>query len=81
MVLATWKQAGGISEDEVREALSRLDPLWEELFPAEQARMIQLLVERVDLDTDGTSIRLRVEGLGSVASDLSAIGTSGRAAA
>jgi hypothetical protein len=83
VVVATWKQARteGISEEEVREALARLDPLWEELFPAEQARVIQLLVERVDLDEAGASIRLRVEGLGSVASDLSAIGTSGRAAA
>ena len=25
-----------------------LDPLWDELFPAEQARIVQLLVERVD---------------------------------
>ena len=27
----------------------QLDPLWEELFPAEQARIVQLLVERVDV--------------------------------
>ena len=26
-----------------------LDPLWDELFPAEQARIVQLLVERVDV--------------------------------
>jgi site-specific DNA recombinase len=30
----------GIDEAEVREALPRLDPLWDELFPAEQARMV-----------------------------------------
>jgi len=30
--------SGSASEPEVREALERLDPLWEELFPAEQAR-------------------------------------------
>ena len=29
---------------------SSLDPLWDELFPAEQARIVQLLVERVDVD-------------------------------
>ena len=28
-----------------------LDPLWDELFPAEQARIVQLLVERVDVGT------------------------------
>jgi hypothetical protein len=26
-----------------------LDPLWDELFPAEQARIVALLVERVDI--------------------------------
>ena len=36
---------GDIDEAEVREALHRLDPLWDELFPAEQARIVQLLVE------------------------------------
>ena len=39
----------GLTEAEVREALQRLDPLWDELFPAEQARIVQLLVERVDV--------------------------------
>jgi DNA invertase Pin-like site-specific DNA recombinase len=75
VVVATWKEARteGISEDEVREALGRLDPLWEELFPAEQARVIQLLVERVDLDTEGASIRLRVEGLSGIVRQLTGI--------
>ena len=30
----------------------------DQLFPAEQARIVQLLVERVDVDVDGISIRL-----------------------
>jgi hypothetical protein len=33
---------GDISEAEVREALERLDRLWNELFPAEQARIYHL---------------------------------------
>jgi hypothetical protein len=39
-------RAWDISEAEVSEALERLDSLWDELFPAEQARIVQLLVER-----------------------------------
>ena len=31
----------------------QLDPLWDELFPAEQARIVQLLVERVDVRMHG----------------------------
>jgi site-specific DNA recombinase len=37
--------------------------LWSQLFPAEQARVIQLLVERVDISTWGADLTLRVEGL------------------
>jgi hypothetical protein len=47
-----------------------LDPLWDQLFPAEQARIVQLLVERVIVRHDGLEIRLRVEGIGSVVEDL-----------
>jgi len=42
-----------MTEDEAWLALERLDPLWEELFPAEQARIIHLLVDRVDIRPDG----------------------------
>jgi site-specific DNA recombinase len=59
-----------IGDDEVREALQRLDPLWEELFPAEQACIVQLLVERVTVAEDGLDIRLRAAGLASVAAEL-----------
>jgi hypothetical protein len=40
-------EAPELTEHEVREALSRLEPLWDELFPAEQARIMRALVERV----------------------------------
>ena len=30
-------------------ALERLEPLWDELFPAEQARILRLLVDRVEI--------------------------------
>ena len=46
IVVATWRAARseieGLTEDDVREALERLDPLWDELFPAEQARIVHL---------------------------------------
>ena len=42
---------------------AELDPLWDELFPAEQARIVQLLVERVDVRMHGVEVRLRPNGL------------------
>ena len=77
IIVRTWRAARkpleGLSDATVREALHRLDPLWEELFPAEQARVIQLLVDRVDVGVDGADIRLRAEGLTSLVSDLTAV--------
>jgi site-specific DNA recombinase len=67
IIIGTWKAAKAtdpeINENTVREALVQLDPLWDELFPAEQARIVQLLVERVDIGLGGLDVRLRVDGL------------------
>ena len=64
---------------DAHETLTRLDPLWDELFPAEQARIMALLVERVDIDTDGLNVRLRVDGLSSLTREMPA-GDIGEAA-
>jgi hypothetical protein len=74
VVVGTWlasrAEAPDLTEDYVRDALERLDPLWDELFPAEQARIVRLLVERVEVGPAGADIRLRVGGLASLARDL-----------
>jgi DNA invertase Pin-like site-specific DNA recombinase len=85
IIVATWRTArqsmDGLNESDVREALNRLGPLWDELFPAEQARIVQLLVERVDVSTDGADIRLRTEGLTNLIADLRAVRPQDRRAA
>ena len=76
LIVRTWRAAreqdGAITEAEVRNALLELDPLWDELFPAEQARIVQLLVERVDIGESGVTLRLRTEGLTSLVQELRA---------
>jgi DNA invertase Pin-like site-specific DNA recombinase len=76
ILVGTWMAAHAelpeLTEDDTREALERLDPLWNELFPAEQARIIRLLVERVEIGPAGADIRLRIAGLTSLARDLGA---------
>ena len=85
IVVRTWKvlrtEGHPVSEREVREALETLDPLWEALFPAEQARIVRLLVERVDIHLDGARIRLRTDGLASLMQELRARNPDERAAA
>ena len=70
IIVGTWKEARkqdeDVTEPEVSEALNALDPVWDALFPAEQARLVQLLVKRVDIRVDVMSVRLRVDGLSGV---------------
>ncbi|MDG4591490.1 MAG: recombinase family protein [Defluviicoccus sp.] len=76
IIVGTWRSARpeieDLSETEVCEALLNLDPIWDELFPAEQARILQLLVERVDVHPDRLDLQLRVDGLQTLVADLRA---------
>ena len=75
MVARTWataKREGKeeITEREVTVLLADVAPVWNELFPAEQARIVQLLVERVDVQEDTLEVRIRTEGLVSLVGEL-----------
>lgn len=77
IIVATWRAARksikGLTERQVGDQLRSFDALWSELFPVEQARIVQLLVERVDLSEKGADIRLRTEGLASLIHELGAV--------
>ncbi len=80
MIVATWRSARrdlpDLTEVEVRDALDCFDPLWDELFPAEQTRIVRLLVDRVDITATGIDIRLRVDGLGTLFAEMRGGGTA-----
>ena len=59
-----------LTEREVTVLLADFATVWNELFPAEQARIIQLLVERVDVQEDALEVRIRAEGLASLVGEL-----------
>ncbi len=46
--------------------------VWDALFPAEQARILQLLIERVEVHPDRLDLQLRVDGLQTLVTDLRA---------
>jgi DNA invertase Pin-like site-specific DNA recombinase len=83
MIIGAWRaarhDAPDLTEREARDALVTLDPLWNELFPAEQTRIVQLLIERVDIAADGVRIKIRKEGLEGLREELSAIASTPRA--
>lgn len=67
MVVKTWEAAhaeeSGITEQEVRKYLHNIGPIWNELFPAEQTRIIRLLIESVTVHPSGIDLRIRTSGL------------------
>lgn len=85
VVMSTWRAAQsrheGVMEGEVREALTALDSLWAELFPVEQTRIIQLLIERIDIGADGLKLRFRDKGLAQMVTEVGIITGKGRKAA
>ena len=80
MLVGTRRAARGmapeVTEQEVLQAMERIEPLWDELFPAERTRIVRLLVERVDVRAEGAAVRLRLDGLGGLVRDLAAQGVA-----
>jgi hypothetical protein len=73
IIARTWaaaKHEVELPERDVVKTITDFEPLWDELFPAEQARIVRLLVERVDLAPDGMQVRLRAEGLQTMVEEL-----------
>jgi hypothetical protein len=75
---AAQEDAPDITEREVADVLRGLDAVWDALFPLEQARIIQLLVETVVVTTDGLDIRVRTNGLRGLLQELQGVATEGK---
>ena len=70
--VATGREA--IDEHDLSTALSLFDPVWDALFPREQARILRLLVERVGFDgREGTlALTFRPTGIKALAHEVEA---------
>jgi len=83
IIVRTWRVAkqslDGIDEAEVREGSGSIRS--GRSYSREQARIVRLLIERVDVSLDGADIRLRTEGLTNLVTDLRAIMPERRRAA
>jgi site-specific DNA recombinase len=43
--------------------MTRLDAIWDQLFPAEQQRIVRLLIEKVIVSPDDLEVRFRPNGI------------------
>jgi DNA invertase Pin-like site-specific DNA recombinase len=69
-IAALRREGAPVEEAAVVAALAGFERLWGALYPAEQARIVQLLVERITVSTNGIAVDLRKEGLGLVLRDM-----------
>jgi site-specific DNA recombinase len=48
---------------QVIQTLQSFEPVWDELFPAEQVRIVQLLVDRVTVSPTGIRVDMKTAGM------------------
>jgi len=66
-IAAVKKAAPDIGQSQI---IAGFEQVWSALFPAEQARIVRLLVERVTVTAEGLVVDLRTEGLGAVVREM-----------
>ncbi|MFL0805569.1 MAG: recombinase family protein [Agarilytica sp.] len=52
-----------ISENDVRKGLQSIETLWDCLYHNEQARLLQLFIQRIDVSVEGVSLIIRTNGI------------------
>ena len=50
--------------------MKRLDAIWDQLFPAEQTRIVKMLVEKVIVTPNDLEVRLHANGIERLVTDL-----------
>lgn len=51
-------------------AITRLDAIWDQLFPAEQQRIVRLLIDKVVVSPNDIEVRFRPNGIEVLALEL-----------
>lgn len=66
------REGHAYAEADVISALQTFEDVWGQLFPAEQTRIVQLLVRRVTVTSEGLVIDVRTDGVSGVMRDMMA---------
>jgi site-specific DNA recombinase len=74
MVAGVTEQAArldpSLDEAQVTVAMTRLESIWEQLFPVEQQRIVRLLIEKVIVSPNDLEVRFRPNGIERLALEL-----------
>ena len=72
LVPQAMKLDPALDEAKVTVAMTRLDLIWDQLFPAEQTRIVKLLIEKVIVSSSDLEVRLRANGIEQLVQELQA---------
>ena len=67
---AATSRTSTVDLGEITQALNRLDPIWEVLYPEEQSRILELLIETVRVSENNVDIRFRTNGIEKIVEEL-----------
>jgi DNA invertase Pin-like site-specific DNA recombinase len=70
VIEAQRREGAPMDERTIVTALHRFNDLWDALFPAEQARIVRLLVDRITVGPTGMAVDLRNNGITALVRDL-----------
>ena len=74
------RPATEVDLEAVTSSLQRLDPIWEVLYPEEQRRVLELLVDEVDVGSTTVDVQFRANGIEQIVTELEPMGEqNGRA--
>jgi len=63
-------KSNDLTENKIINSFKSIDKIWDELFPVEQVRIMNLLVKNIDIKPDGLNIKIYKEGLHSLSTEL-----------
>ena len=78
VVTQVWRELGkskdkatsGMDEMQVGVAMNQIDLMWEQLFPLEQCRIVQLLVDRIIVSPNELQVKFHPNGVENLALDV-----------
>lgn len=81
LIVETWRacqtQALSISEHEVRKNFMAIEQLWDHLFHDEQARLLNLFIDRIALSSEGVSVNIKTQGLNNLVNSIQHLNKAG----
>ncbi len=67
-------ESQAIELDVVSASLQRIGPVWDVLYPEEQRRVLELLIERIIVSQTNVEVRFRTNGIEQIVEELKPIG-------